>query len=443
MLAGDQAVAVYAHAEAEQHYRSAIGLAAELGDRAHEAQALAKLTRMYGIATHYEEAIAAGERAVRLWQTLGDREGVAAATLELVRAHYGGGRFEEGERHVVSLIWFLTAEEPPDPPERSLTELLASPRAERAAAGLSPDTATFLCTARAVILDRQGHTDDALAPIEQAIVHAQRARDAQLICQAHMIHSNMLWNLGRVQAALDAYQHTARLAWTVGDLWILTSTLTNAAIGCAMLGEMAQAERICAEALAAGERTGAPDTMAGARCAMAELVYITGEWPHARAHLERAHDLAAALGSSQVATMPLAEWGRLWLAEGERGRGMDALEEVVACGAARANPWSLLIAEQALAELDLLDGEPARARARLEPYHSFSSFSSAPDAQLVWLLPWALLEVGEVERAADLIEPVVADARARHAGARGGRVAHPGAGAAAAGPARGRRGGAR
>jgi tetratricopeptide (TPR) repeat protein len=36
-----------------------------------------------------------------------------------------------------------------------------------------------------------------------------------------------------------------------------------------------------------------------------------------------------------------------------------------------------------------------------------------PDAQLAWLLPWAYLEMGEVERAAELIEAVVADARAQ------------------------------
>jgi tetratricopeptide (TPR) repeat protein len=71
---------------------------------------------------------------------------------------------------------------------------------------------------------------------------------------------------------------------------------------------------------------------------------------------------------------------------------MGALEEVVARGAGRFDV-NMLLAEQGLAEGDLLDGEPACARARLEP--------------------WAHLEAGEVERALELIEPVVADARAQ------------------------------
>lgn len=38
LQAGDQAEAVFAHAEAEQHYRTALELAGELGDRRREAQ---------------------------------------------------------------------------------------------------------------------------------------------------------------------------------------------------------------------------------------------------------------------------------------------------------------------------------------------------------------------------------------------------------------------
>ena len=43
LLAGDQAEAVYAHSEAERHFRLAARLAADLGDRAREAEALEKL----------------------------------------------------------------------------------------------------------------------------------------------------------------------------------------------------------------------------------------------------------------------------------------------------------------------------------------------------------------------------------------------------------------
>jgi tetratricopeptide (TPR) repeat protein len=281
LLAGDQAAAVYAHAEAEQHYRSAIALAAELGDRAHEAETLAKLTTTFEITTRFEDAIAAGERAVRLWQTLQDREGVAAATLVLVRAYWSSGRYEDVQRHQGDLILYLTSDEPPDPPERSVADLLASARAERAAVGLSPDTATFLCTARAVYLSGQNRFDDALAAIEQALPYARRASDTQLICQAHMIHGGMVWNLGRVQAALDAHLHTAQLTREAGDFWNLSITLSNAAEGYVIQGEIAQAERIGEEALVAAERAGAPSYLAGAFMAVAQLAFITGAWPRA------------------------------------------------------------------------------------------------------------------------------------------------------------------
>jgi len=367
---------------------------------------------MFDVATRYEEAIATGERAVRLYQELGDREGVAAATLGLVRASFAGGRFEDGPRRLADLIVYLTTDEPPEPPERSFADLLASARAERAAVGLSPDTATFLCTARGVTLAVEGRLDDALAAHEHALAHAQRASDTQLICQAHMLHSETLRSLGRVEAALNAYQRTAQLAREVGDLWMLTSTLINAAMAYGMQGEMAQAERSCNEALAAAEQADAPNYVAGALWTMAEVAFISGEWSRAHAHLDRAHGLVAALGSSPFALLPLLGSGHLWLAEGERERGMGALEEVLGRGVGGADPYTLVLAEQALAELDLVGGEPARARTRLETDANLA-WSPLAEVQLAWLLPWAYLEMGEVERAADLIAPVVADARAQ------------------------------
>jgi transcriptional regulator with XRE-family HTH domain len=411
LLAGDQAAVVYAHAGAEQHYRSAIALAAELGDRAHEANALAKLTTMLTMTNRDEEAIAAGERAVRLGQTLGDREGVAAATLALARARAGRGRGKEAYRYLADLIVFLTADEPPEPLERSFLDLLASARAERATAGLSSDTATFLCTARAITLAWEGRLDDALVASEQARVHAQRASDMQLICQAYWNYSELLRSLGRVQAALDAAMQAVQLAREGGEFYYLSGILNNAAMGYGMQGEMAHAERLCADALAAGEQAGAQNYVAHALWTMAELAFITGEWPRAQAHLDQARDLVTAIGFSQFALLPLLGSGHLWLAAGERERGMDALG-LVASSAEGAEPYMRVLAEQGLAEMELVYGEPAHACARLET-DAYLAWSPLAEVQLAWLLPWAHLEMGEVERAAALIEPVVADARAQ------------------------------
>jgi predicted negative regulator of RcsB-dependent stress response len=77
-----------------------------------------------------------------------------------------------------------------------------------------------------------------------------------------------------------------------------------------------------------------------------------------------------------------------------------------------ADPYLIQLAEQGLAEMELVQGEAERARARLEATPN-PAYARQAEVQIVWLLPWALLEVGEVERAADLIEPVVADARAQ------------------------------
>jgi tetratricopeptide (TPR) repeat protein len=84
------------------------------------------------------------------------------------------------------------------------------------------------------------------------------------------------------------------------------------------------------------------------------------------------------------------------------------LDEVLAGRTVWVDAAFPLMAAEGLAEMDLVHGKPERAFTRLEPYRA--NVSSA-EAQLAWLLPWAYLEMGEVERATELIEPVVADAR--------------------------------
>jgi predicted ATPase len=58
LLAGDQAEVVYAHAEAEGHYRAALQVAQEVGDAPREAEALEKLGRTVALLGRHREAVA-------------------------------------------------------------------------------------------------------------------------------------------------------------------------------------------------------------------------------------------------------------------------------------------------------------------------------------------------------------------------------------------------
>src|SRR5262249_54054035 len=66
LLAGSQAEAVYAHAEAEQHYRRALDLAHDLGDQTQQVVALERLGDLLEGSARYDEARDAYKRALAL-----------------------------------------------------------------------------------------------------------------------------------------------------------------------------------------------------------------------------------------------------------------------------------------------------------------------------------------------------------------------------------------
>jgi predicted ATPase/DNA-binding XRE family transcriptional regulator len=81
LLAGDQAEAVYAHAEAESHYRAALAAAQEVGDASHEALALEKLGHVVHLLGRSDEAPGILDRALRSYQALQDQEGGSVRSL--------------------------------------------------------------------------------------------------------------------------------------------------------------------------------------------------------------------------------------------------------------------------------------------------------------------------------------------------------------------------
>src|SRR5262249_41355847 len=146
-------------------------------------------------------------------------------------------------------------------------------------------------------------------------------------------------------------------------------------------GDVAQAEQLYGEALVMAEQAGDPNYMTYTACGLAEIAFIVGDWCRAGAQLGRTLLATQESPLSMYSCWPLAAWGRQRLVEGERERGVTALEEVLTRGAGEVDPQVLLCAEQALAELDLLEGRAATARARLDPY---SSLLTLTDAHLAW-----------------------------------------------------------
>src|SRR5262249_55571939 len=78
--------------------------------------------------------------------------------------------------------------------------------------------------------------------------------------------------------------------------------------------------------------------------------------------------------------------------------------------------WALRWLQGSLAERDLLAGQPEQARARLTPLLDLATpEGSGLDAkQLLPLLAWAHIELGELRQAQRLLTPLVGETRAAH-----------------------------
>jgi transcriptional regulator with XRE-family HTH domain/tetratricopeptide (TPR) repeat protein len=402
-----------AHADAERFYRMAARLAQELGDQAQEAEALERLSLMFEQTGHRLDAIPLAERAVALRRVLGDHDQLAWATMLVAHGYIGAGRDKEGAAYLATFVASLTPEEPSlpiEPSEEEIIALLVPSRVQRALTPLSPRVAASLAARIASSLIQLWHPHDALEAIEQALRYAQASGDLPMLCSTHEEHGAYLCVMGRLQQSAAASQEAVRLARACGDLYTLGIALSNVGLCDMQQGDLAQAQTTMVEALEAAERAGALSKAAVTLCALSDLAYIKGDWELASKYAEDALDAVRPVMLAYTSLWPQTTRGRLWLAKGARERGVAALEDALARGEHGGHLQVLQLASEALAELDLLENRAPVARARLEPYHAFIK---QLDLNLAWLLPWTYLECGEVERAMEVLDSAIAEARAQ------------------------------
>lgn len=416
LLAGDRAAAAYAHAEAEQHYRTALELARELGDQPREAEAHQKLGVIFDNMGRLDEAIGMLERAAAGYRVMGDREHLVRATQRLVRALHRAGRIAEGVGHLQTLVVFLTPDDTDDLAERHPD--LARPRAARALDTLPPAAAAQIGGSLANYLATLGRVEEALSVIEDAVACARSAGNAQVQVLVNYMRGNILRDLGRLDDAERAWGETSLLAHEAGSLDFRAIALSNLGLAQVAHGDLAQARVLHDQALEVGTQLGDPHLVAWSRGDIAELAFIGGAWDQARAELEAALEAvrmrppgaSRAAGLTYGAGMPLALLGRLDLAEGRTKEGLLVLDEVLRLGESATASGILPWTQQALAEHDLLAGDPEVARRRLEPVFSVDG---PRESALPAMLAWALLELGAHDRALRVVEATVASARAR------------------------------
>lgn len=442
--AGDAAEAVYAHAEADRHYRMALELARHVGDQECEAETLEKLAdALYWLAC-YREAATLLDAAIVVYRAIRNWERLAWATAELTKicVEIGPAEMERGLSRVEELLILLAsiADANPRcaaPPGAGVADVEIAPRADhwlatpgmledraaRAASLLTPRTAARVYSCLGLHMHVLGRYQEACAVSETAVTYARAAADRRIESLAHAVRSNSLRMLGRVDEAWTVAQAARRAALESGDLDVLSRALPNATVICELKGEYVRCRELLLEHLQAAQQLGARGQIAAVLCELACVTFLLGDWEEARRLYHQAEEAAQQgdMNALQAVAVRLAYLDLVQGAPDVPSRSFASiLEDAADDGEHRAAPRLRAVAVLALAEPDLLLGNGARARSRLLGAIGSEAQNSPEGVDLVTLRAWVELEQGRHEDALRAIKEARAMANAK--GNRAARV---------------------
>jgi len=380
-LAGDQAQQRVAYAAAAEFYAAAVARLDAVGRPAEVVPVTEKQGVAWYRAGRYDLAITALENALAGYRAVGDAEGVARVTGRLIGAYYrrGASRDALGELAV-----------------------MVEGDQDRAPGAPSPGTLARWGGLPLLLYAQGSYTE--MVTLGRSLAEAGRAADnaamqsignrvlgCGLICQGRLAEG-----AGLVAAAMPVDP-------PAGDEPIVEGAgLLSAAY--LVMGSVDRCAAVSERMLAAAERVGDQHVTALHTALLAVACYVRGDWDRGRDLVGLAQERFAASSSHlavrAVGVLPLA---LIWQAAWDQARAY--LESSLQAARSLQSVKVERIALVYLAELDVLDGRPQDAVARLRPV---TAGRPAPDTddltweyavQLLSVLAAAHLDLGDLDRA--------------------------------------------
>jgi tetratricopeptide (TPR) repeat protein len=210
--------------------------------------------------------------------------------------------------------------------------------------------------------------------------------------------------LGRMREGTLALETALAPAEAAGDLATVTIVLNNLGAAYADLGELTLATMYTDRSLEMAERMANPSQIAHQLERRGTCAFYAGEWGKARSYYERAVTFVRRFGQARVSLYPLLDLGRLDAAEGRRREAVQHFDEALALAEQTDDLQALCSVQSVLAEFDLLEDAPARARARLEPLLARSDERQLFRLRFLPRLAWARAVLGDEGSAQVLME---------------------------------------
>jgi tetratricopeptide (TPR) repeat protein/transcriptional regulator with XRE-family HTH domain len=380
-LAGDQAQRRVAYAAAAEFYAAAAARL-ELAGRAAE---VVPVTEKQGMAWRragrYDAAITALEDALAGYRAADDAEGVARVTGRLAYAHYRRGTSYDALGEVA-----VMAEGDP-----ALAPGAASPGALTWWGGLL------------LLLYAQGSYAK-MVTLGRSLARAGRtADDRKMQAIGARVEGGGLIGLGRVAEGTALLAATMRADPAAGGLGAVEAASLLSAAYLAM-GEVDRCAALSERMLAAAEKAGDQVLTAVHTVFLAGVCYVRGDWDRGRDMVGRVQESFAA-SSSPMAVRVAGVLGPALIWHGAWQQARAYLEGTLQAARSLRIVHDERVALTHLANLDLLDGRPQDAIARLHPVTADRPVPAVEDltwdtpVELLSVLAQAHLELGELDRA--------------------------------------------
>ncbi len=384
MRAGELADAVFAHAEAEQHFQTALELAQKLQMEVRQAELHEKLGRTLRIQGQFEVALEHLEAAARSYGTLQEQQGEARIVVQIGRVYHRAGNAAAGLDRIDRLLQTVD----PTVPTLAMAELFG---------------------VRAHLLWLAARNEESLSAAEHAGALARALGDeagaARVLSDAEMRRGQLLGLLGRPEDSRRVLEAALPIAEQAGDPVVLGIMLQGLARSHEASGDFEQALRLKVQAIAIAERLGNPGETALYITFASSVLFLLGRAEEARAELERAEGMVRSAEPSWLTAGVAACAGWLYLQLGDWDEAIRSLEAGGDIHERLGLYPMLLWAQAGLAWLEVLQGKPERAVARAEHLLNRLGWDRADGAWVLCMLALAHAELGNGTRGQSLAAP--------------------------------------
>ena len=429
LLAGEQAKVAYAHIEAERHIKMALDLARAIGDPESEAVALERLADILWESGRAQEMLAALDTAAQIRRALGQLDQYALDIAHLNGPYGLLGQPQESLGTLRTLLKFLatlaavSSDNGPDGPDEPQLRPNAIPRgtgpaeptdvsapadtltglAALAAPILSAGTAAHVYYALAACLLSQGLYGQAIPFGEYAVRYSQAAGDFQLQVRTLEWLAIALMSNGEPANALTTFANAYLVAQEAKDLQGLCDVQVNRGYLLVQRGAFAEGTGYAADGLEAAERHGSPNQVAQGLCGLGLMALYTGNWDQALDYCQRAANIVPQLGVDAIPAWIALIRGKICLTRGDMQPAREYLAEALQKS---EHPDSVAVrveVQLTLAEADLVHSNAEAALSRLESIVARTNPYQQATTDLMPLVAWACLALGEVERATTVL----------------------------------------